>query len=509
MPTQNLTVESTLPGVYALVNQFQVARPVQRQPSSTAYAVGYATWGPADQPTVCTSWPDYVRKFGGLNANSFLSMFAYIFFNVFPGKTLVVVRVVGTSPVVHTLTIQSAGGSPVGVWRLDSKYAPNPAVDILATVTLPGDGTFTLKLRSVYLNRTEIFEKLANDAASIEYVTNQSTLVTPANLNAVGAPLPAALVETAMASGDDKFSTINAARYIGTDDGAGTKTGLQALKDSTLGTGQVAIPGMTTTAVHQAIIAHAEAYHRTGLLDPAFGSTPAAVLTERALLSSSYCALYYPWVQMPDLAGSGNLRFYPPSAFAAGACAQVDRTIGTHKAPANVMVPGAVDVERYTSGAPVIDDNTHELLNGKSVNVIRAFGDGQGVKIYGARTLASDTRIQMVHEARLMNLFYYSAKTAYSFAPFAVVDGQGRLFRDLRAVGRAFLRDFWQSGALFGKREEDAYVVIADETNNPPEELDLGRVHVTWGVRLSPTAEIIFVNIENVRLTQSLTVLTQ
>jgi hypothetical protein len=210
---------------------------------------------------------------------------------------------------------------------------------------------------------------------------------------------------------------------------------------------------------------------------------------------------------MADYSGTGLKQFYPPSGFAAGACAQADRTVGAHKAPANVTIPGALDVERNTDGSPQVDDNTREYLNARDVNAIVPFLN-QGVKIYGARVMAgSDKRVQFVHEARLLNLFYHSAKQAYAWAPFAVVDGQGRLFRDLRATGVAYLRGFWRDGALFGAKEDDAFIVVADASNNPPDELALGRVRVQWGVRLSPTAEIILVSIDSVPLTQDLGVL--
>jgi hypothetical protein len=51
--------------------------------------------------------------------------------------------------------------------------------------------------------------------------------------------------------------------------------------------------------------------------------------------------------------------------------------------------------------------------------------------------------------------------------------------------------------------------VIADASNNPPEELQAQRVHVQWGVHLSPTAEIVIINIDNVPLFQDLAVLQQ
>ena len=83
------------------------------------------------------------------------------------------------------------------------------------------------------------------------------------------------------------------------------------------------------------------------------------------------------------------------------------------------------------------------------------------------------------------------------------------MFRDLVAGGQAFLRPYYQVGALFGNTEKEAFIVVADSSNNPPEELDAQRVHVQWGVRISPTAEMVIINIDNVRLFQDLSVLQE
>jgi phage tail sheath protein FI len=319
---------------------------------------------------------------------------------------------------------------------------------------------------------------------------------------------PANVAEALLPAGNDQFSSLTAASYVGTDDGT-TKTGLQAFKDEQLGSGQVAIPGLTTAAVHAALIAHAESYHRLALIDPPLGSDKAAVAAIRALYGTWHGAIYFPWVLMLSFEGDGLTKFYPPSGFAAGACAKADVRSGTHRAPAGVdfAIPGALDVERASTGQPQIDDGAREYLNARDINVIAPFAN-QGVLIYGARVMTGDRRVQMVHEIRLLNLFYYSAKLAYAWAVFQVVDGGGKLFRDLVSTGRNFLRSFWEDGALFGKKEQDAFVVVADETNNPPQQIDAGVVHVQWGVKLSPTAEKIIINIDNVRLSQDLGVLS-
>lgn len=505
-----LLVENSLPGVTVIVNAAQVGSAIQRQPTSTAFVVGYSPWGPVNLPRAVTSWTEFVQLFGGFDANSFLDDFCHVFFNLFRGSQAVVCRVVGAAATKATLSIndREAGAGADPTLKVDAKY-PSSRVDIRITIENgTAANTFKLKVRSIFLNQKEEYDNLKVDAASIDLVNQKSKLVTLTNLasgNAAPSNLPLATVETLLTGGNDDFAGITAATFIGTDSGE-TKTGLQAFKDESYGSGQVAIPGITTTATHAALAAHAEAYHRTAFPDPPLGSDKDDVVAIRALHGTWYAALYWPWVQLLDHEGTGLTKFYPPSCFAAGACARADRTVGTHKAPANVVVPTALDVERYSNGQSQTDEGTREFLNKKDINVITPLPE-RGVVIYGARVMTADRRVTHVHQIRLLSLFYYSFKIAYAYAVFAVVNAS--LFRELVSVGKGFLRNFWRAGALYGETEEDAFIVVCDTSNNPPEELDAGRVHVQVGVKISRTAETIIINMDNVPLSQSLSVLQQ
>jgi len=507
----SLALENTKPGVTVLVNTSQVGTSVKRQPTSTAFAVGYSAWGPVDTPTTVTSWSDAVRQFGSFNANSYLIPFLYIFFNLFKGAQAVVCRVVGAAAAVATKTLNDRAVAPVATLKVDAKY-PSSTVDVRVTVEA-GTAANTVKLtfRSAALGFKEPYDNFDLSANAISEINQKSKLVKLTNLaSATAAPnnLPALLAEATLLGGNDDFAAINAARYIGTDDGT-TRTGLQAFNDELYGTGQVAIPGITAETVHSNLIAQAEIYHRLALLDPPLGSDKNDLITMRELYGTWYGAIAWPWFQALDFAGSGLLKFYPPSAAMAGACAEADRTVGTHKAPANYVIPTAVDVERASNGQTQADDGALEALNGHDINVILRIPES-GIRVYGARVMTADRRVQMMHEIRLLNLFYYSLKIAYRYAVFSVVNDS--LFRQLASVARTFLRSFYRAGALYdggSKKESDAFIAICNENNNPPEDLEAGRVHVDIGVKISPTAETIIVKIDNVPLSQDLSVLQQ
>lgn len=496
-----MSIETTKPGVTAIVNAGQVARPIERQPSSTAFFIGFASWGPVGVATVITSWAEYLRKFGGFHALGYLAEAVNIFFNHFAGRQVVVVRG-AKNPVNATVTVNNRVGVPAATFKFDAKY-PSSTVDIKVIITDHTNTDFVdVTIKSDALKISEKYVgvdlRLASTLTKINAASklvNISTVLATV-IGATGRPAAGNFTLTGGTDGTSGMAAAELAQYVA------------QFANENLGNGQIAIPGHADAANNAALIAHAALYNRLALLEPALGEDYEDAADDLNAAPSSHAAAYYPWVEMPNLNGDGSKKFYPPTAFAAGACAQVDRTIGTHKAPANLLVPGAIDVERNADGTSVMTDAVREYLNGRNINAIAPIS-GEGIKIYGTRILApaGETRVAFVHQRRMLNMLYYSLKLGYAWAVFQTVDGTGRLFRDLAQTGKGLLRPLWQAGALFGATEEEAFSVVADSSNNPPEELDNGRVHVQVGVKLSPTAEQVIINIDNVPLSQDLSVL--
>jgi phage tail sheath protein FI len=498
-----LTIENSLPGITVRTNTAQVARAIDRQPSSTAFVVLYSPWGPVNVPTVVTSWPEFARTFGGFDVNSPGADALYIFFQFYSGKNAVVCRVAGGAKALGTLTLKDkSAGAGVNTLRVDAKY-PSTRVDIFATVAAgTSANTFKLTLRSVFFGAafTEVWDNLTLAAADLDNVNQRSKLITLTNLASVTvAPnnIPKVLVETALAGGSDDFAGLAASDYIGTDTGT-TRSGLQTFNDRSYGIGQVAIPGITTDTTHAALFAHGTTYRRYPCPDAPSGSDKSAVAALRANYDTQ-SAFLWPWPKMQDVQGGSTLKFYPPSAVMLGECARADMQFGTHRAPANLdVVPGAVDVERYSNGQSQIDDTTREYLNSHQVNVIAPLPN-KGIRVYGARVMSSDLRTQFVHEVRMLYMLEYSLQLGLGFAVFSTIDRQGRLFRDLESTIRNFLQPFKDAGALWD------FTVTVDRTDLAS--LSVGRVPVHVLVQLSQTAERIEIFLDNVPLFQDLKLL--
>jgi phage tail sheath protein FI len=211
------------------------------------------------------------------------------------------------------------------------------------------------------------------------------------------------------------------------------------------------------------------------------------VIGWRNKFNSKYASLYYPWVLMPDpLKLQGLLRAIPPSGHVAGIYARGDRRIGVHKPPANELVEAVKDVKTE------VDETIHGILNDNSVNVIRTFS-GRGIRVAGARTLSRDTDWLYVNVRRLLIMIEEAIDEATQWTVFE--PNNPDLWREIDREVRSFLNTLWRRGMLDGATAEDAYFVRCDETTNPPEEVENGRVTCLVGVQPPWPAEFVVVRI--------------
>jgi phage tail sheath protein FI len=170
------------------------------------------------------------------------------------------------------------------------------------------------------------------------------------------------------------------------------------------------------------------------------------------------------------------------------------------------MIPTALDVERAPGDYPQTDEGARAYLAANDVNVITPLPQ-QGIKIYDEQVMTGDNRISTVHENRVLCSAYYQLKNSYQSIPFRNIDGTGRFFREVESLSKTYLRQLYRAGALYGATEEEAFSVVCDKRNNPDDEIDQGRFHVQVGLHLSRAARFVFLDIDNVPLTQSLSVL--
>ena len=170
----------------------------------------------------------------------------------------------------------------------------------------------------------------------------------------------------------------------------------------------------------------------------------------------------------------------------AGIWARNDGTRGVHKAPANEVIGGAIDVEfQITIGE-------QDGLNPVGINCIRAF-PGRGIRVWGARTLSSDPEWRYLNIRRLFNMIEKSIDNGTQWVVFEPNDFS--LWQKIVRNVSAFLKMQWRDGALFGATPEQAFFVKCDEETNPQEARDLGMVTTEIGIAPVKPAEFVIFRI--------------
>ena len=255
------------------------------------------------------------------------------------------------------------------------------------------------------------------------------------------------------------------------------------------------LPAAALTAVQAALVAHCGRMEdRFAILDSVRDvaednlviSADDTGIHRPAADPKGYGAFYFPWIEVADPLGAPGERVaVPPSGHLAGIYARSDASRGVHKAPANEVVVGALGV-RYP-----VSKILQGTLNPRGVNCIRSF-DGT-VKVYGARTLASDPQGDpewtYVSTRRLVNFLRESIADGTQWVVFE--PNAPELWSKIRRNVGAFLNTVWASGALLGATPEQAFFVRCDESTNPPEVRELGQVVTEVGVAIVRPAEFV------------------
>jgi hypothetical protein len=171
----------------------------------------------------------------------------------------------------------------------------------------------------------------------------------------------------------------------------------------------------------------------------------------------------------------------------AGVYARTDEERGVHKAPANCVVRGAINVKYYVSKP------NQEVLNPQGVNVIKTINGA--VTVWGARTIGGDRNGEWKY-INVRRFFLFLQESIDEGTQWVVFEPNDyALWGKIRLNVTAFLTNVWRSGALFGLTPEEAFYVKCDAELNPPEVRDLGQVITEIGVAIVRPAEFVIFRI--------------
>jgi uncharacterized protein len=244
----------------------------------------------------------------------------------------------------------------------------------------------------------------------------------------------------------------------------------------------LAIPNGTSLKIHNAMIKHCENLkNRFAVLDPKKCSSLDEIRNQRILYSSSYAALYYPWVKIrhPD---TGEILSIPPSGHICGIYARTDLQRGVYKAPANEVIEGVLGPEQQINKAQ------QDMLNPLGVNCLLEFS-GRGFRVWGARTTLNDPLWKYINLRRLFLYLEESIKKGTQWVVFE--PNNEKLWAKVIQTVSQFLTTLWKDGALMGTTPKEAFFVKCDLSTMTQGDIDNGRLIMLIGVAPIKQAEFV------------------
>ena len=487
------------PGVY--IEEVEAgSRPIEGVGTAVAAFVGLAARGPANTPTLVTNWSQFTQTFGDFIEGSYLAHTVYGYF-LNGGGAAYVVRI-GADGAMPTATAQltSAKEKDTATYRVSALEAGPGGNDITVDIgpsSETAENTFKITVNQGG-RPIETFDNLTTSKGKQNVVTIVKAQSKVIALEEVGS---AGVAERVPATGSISLSgggtsvpvRVTPDDYVGNSADRTGFAGLEAVDEVTMlsvpdlmavyQAGNIDLEGLQ--AVQLAMIAHCELMgDRVAILDAPPGLNAQQVKEwriDKAGYDSKYATLYWPWIKVFD-PPTGQLTYVPPGGHVAGVWGRNDDTRGVHKAPANEVVRGAVELETQ------ITKNEHGLLNPVGVNCIRAFPGG-GIRVYGARTLSSDPAWRYLNVRRLFNYLEESILNGTQWVVFEPNDDA--LWARIRRTISAFLVNEWRKGALFGLTPDEAFYVKCDRETNPAEGIDAGQVVCQIGIAPVKPAEFV------------------
>jgi phage tail sheath protein FI len=472
--------------------------PARGAPSDTGawFIGGLADRGPSDTPVLLHNMGEFEATFGPRTSYGFGWDAADVAFRI-GAQAIHFARTTGPAATFDAHVFNDAGAVAALNITAIGEGATNLSVAIAAGVADPAK-RIVIVTDTGLGREVERSPELADNQAIIAWATG-SDYVRAAVAGAGG--LVAVVATQALAGGADDRAAITDVHRIATINSFG----------KALGPGQVSYPGATTTAVHAALLNHAAVNNRDAILDavdtPNDATLRAIPLADRldATLAEdgeTYGAIFAGWPVVPGVV-RGTTRTVPPSAVVAGLIARTDGRYHNPNLPA-AGVEGETDYPVSVSAE--WDDDTREALSVAGVNVLRmVYG---ALRVYGWRSLvdpngqnadwlqfsAARTRMAVQSEADAL---------AENFV-FAQIDGQGHKISEFEGALRGLLQRFWTIGALYGATADEAYTVDTGPTVNTADTVADGQLRAKIGLRTSPFAELVYIEVTKVPVTSAL-----
>ena len=483
------------PGVY-IEELSSGVRTISGVATSITLFVGWAPRGPVAGALRLTSFADYERSYGGLDANAVLGYSVRQFYEN-GGSDAYILRIADPATAVvaaSTLGSLDIFASSPGDW------AAQFSVRLTARA---GDAThFTIDVIQPSANNA-VVESFANvsmdpaDARFVQSVINgRSAFLDNLVANSAVRPADGTVVLGATTAGDP--GTVIGPADAGFQNQVLTAFATGGIADRIDLFNLVCVPGLvdgpTITSLQQSV-----GGRRAFLIvDCDEGDTVAGVAATLPGKTGAFgrnAAFFFPWVLAPDPLHQNALTSFPPCGFVAGVFASTDASRGVWKAPAGT--------EAGLSGAAglsiTLSDAENGLLNPHAVNCLRTL-PVYGTVVWGARTMDGDNdRGSEWKYVPVRRTALFLEESLYRGTQWVVFEPNDEpLWAQIRLNIGAFMQGLFRQGAFQGTTAKQAYFVKCDNQTTTQADINLGVVNIFVGFAPLKPAEFVILKIQQI-----------
>lgn len=457
--------------------------------SGRFFVAGLTERGPINTPTNIRSIANFEAVFGGRTTyNSGLYDTLRTFWEE-GGSEAVVIRTAGEGATSGTLTLSNA--ESVSTISLEATSPGAWSSNLTVTVTEVPSTEFAPARTKVSISGPASDEAYTfATAGEIVNAINARSVYVKATLAGAADDVLAASEAQPLSAGDDQRTSVTGDTVVKALDFAGTDWGA----------GAVAVPGYPADIVGGGLLSHAAAHNRVALMAADATATEADVTGIASELTAmplaEYGSLVYPHVVVPD--GSSR-RVAPPEGFAAAKRAVVHSQIGAWRAPAGDVSTAEWVLDTAVPVGTALNDRLAEA------NVTGIINTNGRIRLYGWWSLSADAdAFEMLTARDMLNTLSVQCSEVLEPFVFEEIDGRGLLTSRVESALVGVLDPISLANGFFPMRDSEGnetdpgYRVVVDDTLNTPESMSANKIVARVSVRLSPTANLIELEIVKV-----------
>lgn len=205
---------------------------------------------------------------------------------------------------------------------------------------------------------------------------------------------------------------------------------------------------------------------------------------------AEYGAAYWPRLVTSYQDGNGHAIVVPPSAAVAAVIEATDARIGVWQAPANVALAQTIKPTQPWQRSEGLFQQ-----DAASFNLIRSFA-GRGTRIWGCRTLVSDTASPWLYVPARRLMSYVENQTGQIGMRFVFEPNTALTWVKVRSLMYLWLRELWIAGGLVGEEESEAFdIQIGLNETMTEEDIQQGKTIVKIRLAIACPAEFITVSL--------------